>query len=137
MKLHVKASVMTETQLKALWVVLDADASNQIQMDEFSRFLRGKSGQQAGAERPTRPKKKSSDVGEAKLSPEQEERLAARAAKEKQYRQNLNALNAWERASALGDISASADMLCVDQSALVVAKLLTNFGSKHKRIECC
>merc|ERR1712216_634019 len=33
---------MGDDKMKALWVVLDADDSNQIMMDEFSNFLRGK-----------------------------------------------------------------------------------------------
>ena len=41
-KLKVKKTQLSDDTVKALWVALDADDSNQIMMDEFSNFLRGK-----------------------------------------------------------------------------------------------
>ena len=41
-KLKVKPSKLSENAIKALWCALDGDDSNQIQMDEFGTFLKGK-----------------------------------------------------------------------------------------------
>ena len=41
-KLHVKPSKMSENDIKGLWCALDADDSNQVHMNEFSAFLKGK-----------------------------------------------------------------------------------------------
>jgi len=40
-RLHVKKVQLQENELKAIWCALDADDSNQVQIDEFTRFLRG------------------------------------------------------------------------------------------------
>lgn len=41
-KLKVKPSKISENDIKALWCALDADESDQVHMNEFSAFLKGK-----------------------------------------------------------------------------------------------
>ena len=41
-KLAIKRSTLSDSQLKALWCLLDEDDSNQVQSDEMGKFLRGK-----------------------------------------------------------------------------------------------
>ena len=72
-KLKVKPSKMSENAIKALWCALDADDSNQVQMDEFGTFLRGKrpSSREATPKPRRVPKKKKEEKKEKEpLSPE-------------------------------------------------------------------
>ena len=53
-RLRVKPSALKETALKALWVVLDKDNSNQIQPDEMKHFLhRGKRNSPSPSNKPS------------------------------------------------------------------------------------
>lgn len=57
-KLHIKPKELSEKSIQALWCVLDADDSNSIHMDEFSRFLRGAIGGPVASRSSSRPASK-------------------------------------------------------------------------------
>ena len=76
MKLKVLTNILTDNQLMALWVVLDVDESNQLLMDEFSAFLRGRPKALASAQAVARVQRA---VTPTRLSPEMREIARRRA----------------------------------------------------------
>jgi len=97
-KLHVRKSVLLEDELKAIWCALDADDSNQVQIDEFTRFLRGQQSRanlpklqakQAAARRATAAAAAREIEDEIRWKQEKDEAVESRQAAIREYRREL------------------------------------------------
>jgi hypothetical protein len=92
-KLHIKSKELSESDLKALWCVLDADDSNSIMIDELTRFLKGRpmsSPPQSPAKRPKSPSEKRAEIRKSKEEAiRQEKRDAYREAREAAHKQYM------------------------------------------------